>query len=370
VTRAAVLTGLGQPLEVWGDVVVDDPRSGELRVRMAAAGVCHSDLAMQHGTIPMPLPCALGHEGFGVVEEVGPDVEGFAPGDHVVVTWVAQCRACFYCRRGQPELCTQATIAMSTGGLLDGTVRLRSAQSPTGHVHQALGCGTFADATVVPSIAAVKVPDDLDPAVAALLGCGVITGVGAALNTAAIRPGDTVAVIGCGGVGLSVVQGARMAGAERIVGIDVSEEKLAAARAVGATDGVLAGDDALGAVMDLTGQHGADVVFEVIGKAATIEQALAMTRRGGQAVLVGIPAMDVVVQIPAMVGLVLSEKTVKGCWLGSADVRRDVPRLVERYRSGELLLDQLVTRRIGLDGINDAFAAMEAGTGARSVVVF
>jgi S-(hydroxymethyl)glutathione dehydrogenase / alcohol dehydrogenase len=217
----------------------------------------------------------------------------------------------------------------------------------------------------------VKVPSDLDPGVAALMGCAVVTGMGAALNTADIRPGDIVAVIGCGGVGLNVIQGARIAGAAEIVAVDVHADKLGLAQALGATSAVLATErNPVAAVMDLTGQHGADVAFEVIGRGPTIDQALGMTRRGGQTVLVGIPAMDVVIQIPAMVGLVLAEKTVKGCWLGSSDIRRDIPRLVELYGNGQLKLDELVSRRIDLGEVNAAFAAMEAGEVARSVVVY
>ena len=367
-SRAAVLTALGQPLELRDDVEADAPRAGEVRVKMAAAGVCHSDLAMRDGTIPAPLPAVLGHEGAGVVTDVGPGVSTVAPGDLVVVSWVAQCGSCFYCQKGQPELCLQATVAMATAGLLDGTARLRS---PAGPLYQALGTGTFTETIVVPEIAVVPVRSDIDPAVAALLGCAVVTGVGAALNTATIRPGDTVAVVGCGGVGLNVVQGARIAGAERIVAVDVHPDKLELAHKFGATDGVLAREaHPVGAVMALTGENGADVTFEVIGRGPTIDQALAMTRRGGQAILVGIPAMDVVLTIPAMVGIVLAEKTIKGCWLGSTDLRRDIPRLVELYQRGELLLDELVSRRIDLADVNDAFDAMEGGEVARSVVIY
>jgi Zn-dependent alcohol dehydrogenase len=302
------------------------------------------------------------------VTDVGPGVERVAPGDLVVISWVAQCGTCFYCGRGQPELCLEATVAMATAGLLDGTARLRG---PGGPLFQALGCGTFSETTVVPEIAVVPVPADVDPGVAALLGCAVVTGVGAALNTATIRPGDTVAVLGCGGVGLNVVQGARIAGAERILAIDVHPAKLDLARSFGATDTVLAAETGpVGAVMDLTDQRGADVTFEVIGRGPTIDQALAMTRRGGQVILVGIPAMDVILTIPAMVGIVLAEKTIKGCWLGSADLQRDVPGLVELYRRGELRLEELVSRRIDVSEVNAAFGAMEAGEVARSVVVY
>jgi S-(hydroxymethyl)glutathione dehydrogenase/alcohol dehydrogenase len=371
-SRAAVLTATHEPLQIRDDVVVGAPHAGEVAVRMAAAGVCHSDLAMQLGTIPMPVPIVLGHEGAGVVEAVGPGVDHLRPGDTVALSWVAQCRECFYCRRGQPELCRQASLAMATGGMLDGTARLQCGQGP---LFQALGCGAFAEHTVVPATGVVKVPADLDPAVTALLGCAVVTGVGAALNTASIQRGDTVAVIGCGGVGLNVVQGARIASAERIVAVDLNPDKLELAASLGATHGVLAGDgagrrDPVAAVMELTEQHGADVVFEVIGRESTIQQALGMTRRGGQTVLVGIPAMDVVLTIPAMVGIVLAEKTIRGCWLGSADLQRDVPRLVQLYREGQLRLDELVSRRIGLVDVNAAFAALHAGEVARSVVVF
>jgi Zn-dependent alcohol dehydrogenase len=310
----------------------------------------------------------LGHEGAGVIDTVGQGVEGLAPGDLVALSWVAQCGACFYCRRGQPELCQQATVSMSSGGMLDGTSRLRSSAGP---LFQALGCGAFAEFTVAPSIAVVKVPADIDPAVVALLGCAVVTGVGAALNTASIAPGDTVAVIGCGGVGLNVVQGARIAGAGQIIGVDLHQHKLDLALQLGATQGVLAGEkDPVSAVMDLTDQHGADVTFEVLGRRPTIEQAMAMTRRGGQTVLVGIPAMDVVLTIPAMVGVVLAEKTIKGSWLGSADIHRDIPRLVDLYRNGQLRLDELISGRIGLEDVNDALTALEDGKVARSVVVY
>ena len=367
-TRAAVLTAVGQPLEIRSDVEVDEPRAGEVRVRMTAAGVCHSDLAMQRGTIPMPLPAVLGHEGAGIIEAVGPQVDHLIPGDLVALSWVAQCGECFFCRRGQPHLCQQATISMSSGGMLDGSSRLRSSAGP---LYQALGCGAFSEATVAPATAVVKVPSELDPAVVALLGCAVLTGVGAALNTASIQEGDTVAVVGCGGVGLNVIQGARIAGAAEIVAVDVQPEKLALAADLGATHGVLAIErNPISAVMDLTGQHGADVAFEVLGRGPTIEQAMAMTRRGGQTVLVGIPAMDVMLTVPAMVGLVLTEKTLKGCWLGSADLHRDIPRLVDLYQRGDLRLDELVSRRIDLSDVNQAFEALEQGTLARSVIVF
>lgn len=364
--RAAVLSGVGRPLEVRPDVEVEAPRAGEVKVRMRTAGVCHSDLSVQDGTLIQPTPIVLGHEGAGVVEEVGEGVASLSPGDHVVVSWVPQCGRCFFCAAGQSHLCEQATVPMASGGLLDGTTRLRSQGGP---LYQMAASGTFAEVAVVPETSLVKVPEDLDPAVASLLGCAVLTGVGAALNTAGVGPGDSVAVVGCGGVGLNVVQGARIAGAGRIIAVDVHEAKLAMARRFGATDTVHAGDgDPVSRVMSLTGQRGVDVAFEVIGLQRTIDQTLTMARRGGRAVLVGIPAMDVTVSFPAFFGVVLAAKTLTGCWYGSSDVRRDVPRLVELYARGDLLLDELVSRTVPLDEVNDAFAAMRAGEVARTVI--
>ena len=366
--RAAVLTGLDQPLAIRDDVEVDPPRAGEVRIRVAACGVCRSDLAMQDGTLPVPMPVVLGHEASAVVQEVGEGVTHLAPGDHVVVSWVPQCGDCFFCCRGQAQLCQAADVVLVAGGLLDGTPRLRLDGAP---LFQMSGTGTFCDETVIPACSAVRIPDDLPLDVAALLGCAVLTGVGAALNTATIRPGDAVAVVGCGGVGLNVIQGAIIAGAEEIVAVDVNPAKLATARAFGATTTVDASQvDPANAVRDLTGQRGADVAFEVLGRARTIEQTVEMTRRGGQAILVGIPRLDVVVTVPAMLGLVLQERTIKGCWYGSSDIRRDVPRLVELYREGRLRLQELVSRRIDLSEVNGALDAMKAGEVVRSVIVY
>ena len=367
-TRAAVLLGLDQPLTFRDDVEVEAPRAGEIRIRVAACGVCRSDLSMQDGTMPVPMPTVLGHEASAVVTGIGEGVTGLQPGDHVVVSWVPQCGECFFCRRGQPQLCQTSDAVLLTGGLLDGTPRLRLDGAP---LFQMCGTGTYSEETVIPASAAVKVPEDLPLDVAALLGCSVLTGIGAALNTAAITPGDTVAVIGCGGVGLNVIQGARIAGASTIVAVDLHPAKLATAEAFGATALVDASTtDPVNAVRDLTGQRGADVAFEALGIATTIQQTVDMTRRGGQAVLVGIPSLDVMLTLPVMLGLVLQERTVKGCWYGSSDIRRDIPHLVDLYRDGSLLLDQLVSRRIDLSEVNTAFDAMKAGEVARSLIVY
>jgi S-(hydroxymethyl)glutathione dehydrogenase / alcohol dehydrogenase len=217
----------------------------------------------------------------------------------------------------------------------------------------------------------VRIANELPLDVAALLGCSVLTGIGAALNTATIVPGDAVAVIGCGGVGLNIIQGARIAGAEVVVAIDVHEAKLDTARSFGATHTVDASrTDPANAVRDLTGQRGADVAFEALGHQRTIEQTVEMTRRGGQAILAGIPRLDVRLTLPVFLGYVLQERTVKGCWYGSADIRRDIPRLVDLYQNGQLQVDELISRRIGLDGVNDALAAMKAGEVSRSVIVY
>src|SRR5256885_6811002 len=233
--KAAVLTGIGQALEIRDDVEVESPRAGEVKVRMAASGVCHSDLSMQNGTMMSPVPIVLGHEGAGVVEEVGDGVTSVKPGDKVVISWVPQCGECFFCTRDQGYLCERSGAALASGGLLDGTTRFTSKGAP---LYQMAASGTFSEVSIVPATGAVKIPDDVDMRAAALIGCGVLTGVGAAMNTADIKPGDTRAVVGCGGVGLNVIQGARIKGAGEIIAIDMNETKLAMAKQFGATSSV------------------------------------------------------------------------------------------------------------------------------------
>jgi NDMA-dependent alcohol dehydrogenase len=366
--KAAVLVGIDQPLEIRDDVETEAPHAGEVKVRMAASGVCHSDLSVQNGTLMGGPPMVLGHEGAGIIEEVGPGVTKLAPGDHVVISWVPQDGTCFYCLRGQPQLCEAGTQAMMTGGLLDGTPRMSSRGAP---LPQMAASGTFSEVTVVPEVGAVKIPADFDLKLAALIGCGVLTGAGAAMNTARIRPGDTIAVVGCGGVGLNVIQGGRIAGAAEIIAIDMNETKLALAKEFGATAVVNASQgDPVSQVMEMTAQRGADVAFEVIGLEKTIEQTITMTRRGGQAILVGVPKMDAMINLPAFFGVVLQEKTIKGCWYGSSDVQRDVPKLIDLYKKGQLKLDELVSRTITLEQVNEAFDAMKTGEVARSVIEY
>jgi NDMA-dependent alcohol dehydrogenase len=367
-TRAAVLNGIDQPLEIRDDIEVEAPHAGEVKVRMGASGVCHSDLSMQNGTMMAMPPVVLGHEGAGVIEEIGEGVTSVAPGDHVVISWVPQCGECYFCVRGEAELCAKADTALLTGGLLDGTTRFTSRGAP---VYQMAASGTFSETSIVPSTGVVKIPADMDLRTAALIGCGVLTGTGAALNTARIREGSTVAVVGCGGVGLNVIQGARIAGAGEIIGVDMNETKLQMAKEFGATTSVNASQgDPVSQVMELTDQRGADVAFEVIGLQQTIDQTITMTRRGGQAILVGVPKMDAMVNVPAFFGMVLAEKTIKGCWYGSSNVQRDVPKLIELYKSGQLKLDELISRTITLDQVNEAFDAMKTGEVARSVIKY
>jgi NDMA-dependent alcohol dehydrogenase len=362
---AAVLKGVGESVDVHDNIEIAPPGPGEAKVKIVASGVCHSDLSVQNGTIPLPTPIVLGHEGAGIVEEVGDGVTSLAAGDHVVLSFVPSCGTCYFCDRGQGFLCEKGA-AQAGGGLLDGTFRLSLDGEP---LRQMAMCGTFGNYAIVPEISLVKIDPDVDLRYAALIGCGVLTGVGAALNTASIRPGDTVAVVGCGGVGLNVIQGARIAGAEKIIAVDMFESKLKMAEQFGATDPVKADDgDPVAAVMGLNGGRGADVAFEVIGLGPTIEQTINMARNGGEAVLVGVPRLDVMLNLNAAFTFLYLAKTVKGCWYGSSNVHQDVPKLIQLYQDGNLMLEELVSREIGVDGVNEAFEAMQQGEVARSLI--
>ncbi len=362
---AAVLNGVAEDVHVHTDIEIAPPGPGEAKIKIVASGVCHSDLSVQNGTIPLPTPIVLGHEGAGIVEEVGEGVTNFKPGDHVVLSFVPACGSCYYCDRGQAFLCEKSAMA-AAGGMLDGSTRLSLAGEP---LRQMAMCGTFGNYAIVPEISLVKIDDDVDLRYAALIGCGVLTGVGAALNTATIRPGDTVAVVGCGGVGLNVIQGAKIAGATKIIAVDMFESKLKMAEQFGATDLVKADEvDAVSKVTELSGGRGADVAFEVIGLGPTIEQTINMTRNGGEAILVGVPRMDVMLNLNAAFTFLYLAKTVKGCWYGSSNVHEDVPKLIALYKEGKLKLEELVSREIGVDGVNEAFTAMQQGEVARSLI--
>jgi S-(hydroxymethyl)glutathione dehydrogenase/alcohol dehydrogenase len=366
-TTAAVLLETGKPLEVRDDVEVGAPQAGEVRIKTGASGVCHSDLSVMNGTIPLPPPIVLGHEGAGTVVEVGDGVTSVAPGDHVVLSFVPACGVCYFCRRDQGFLCEKSAMA-SAGGLLDGTTRLTSGGQP---LRQMAMLGTFGDELIAPDISMVKIDPNVPLKLAALIGCGVLTGIGAALNTANIREGDTVAVIGCGGVGLNVIQGAKIAGAANIVAIDMFEHKLDLARTFGATHTVKAGEESPEAVIGSAAEGRlADVVFEVIGLEETMNQAINLCRNGGEIVLVGVPRLDAMLNLPAAFTFLYLNKTIKGCWYGSSNVRDDVPKLLGLYADGKLMLDELISAEIGVGDVNDAFDAMQAGEVARSVIVY
>ncbi|HEY3722993.1 MAG TPA: Zn-dependent alcohol dehydrogenase [Acidimicrobiia bacterium] len=364
--KAAVATEVGKPLEIM-DLDLADAKEGEVRIELGASGVCHSDLSVTNGTLPLALPAVLGHEGAGTVVQVGAGVDNLKVGDHIVVSWVPQCGKCYTCLHDQGEICEVGSVAAMSGGMLDMTSRFSRDGSP---VFQMAASGTFSQETVIPAIGAVKVDDSIPIDAAALIGCGVLTGFGAAVNTASIRKGDTVAVIGCGGVGLNVIQGAKHAGAERIIAVDMVDGKLARAEKFGATTLVNAKADPVAQVMELSGGRGADVAFEVIGLGPTIEQAFAMTRRGGQAIIVGVPAFDVTMTIAPAMDLLFQEKQIRGSWYGSSNVHRDVPALAKLYTEGTLLLDELISQEIELEQVNEALDVMGSGEIARSVIKY
>lgn len=372
--KAAVLPAFNQDLEILDDLELDAPKANEIKVKVAASGVCHSDLSVVQAKLPLMPPIILGHEGAGVVEEVGEGVTKFQPGDHVVLSWVPQCGTCYTCSHGQPALCETGAAVAATAGQLDGTYRFSRASEP---VRQMQATGTFAEYTVVPEMSAVKIDDDMPLDRAALIGCGVLTGFGAAVNIADVQKGDTVAVIGCGGVGLNVIQGARIAGAERIFAVDTVDTKLDFAKEFGATDLINASSgDPVMAVKELTGTgalgmpRGVDAAFEVVGFAETLKQAIGMTRAGGKTVFVGAPQIGTTMEVDIFMDLFAMQKVITGAFYGGSDVNRDVPKLVSLYKSGELKLDELVSRRIRLEEVNAAFRAIENGEVARSVIIY
>ncbi len=364
-TEAAVLWRPGEPVEIL-EVDLAPPRGGEVLVEIAACGVCASDLHVVDGDMPEPLPLVLGHEASGVVAEIGPGVDSLVPGDHVVLALVPACGLCPACLRGRPNFCDVGARMAATGTLADGTSRL-SLNGTT--LHHFNSVSSFADRAVVPASVAVKVRDDVPLDTVALVGCSVLTGCGAVLNTAAVPAGASVAVWGCGGVGLNIVQGARLAGAAKIVAVDLRPEKLELARTLGATDVVEAapGVDVVAAVKDLTG-GGPDYAFEAIGTESTIQQAWRAAGPRGTVVAVGIMPRGSSLAIDPWE--FFAEKTLKGSFLGSANVREDVPRLVDLYVDGDLLLDELVERRIALADLPEAFERLRAGDALRQLVVF
>jgi S-(hydroxymethyl)glutathione dehydrogenase/alcohol dehydrogenase len=362
--RAVVLESSGAR-PALRDVELAAPKTGEVEVTIAAAGVCHSDLHVVNGDWEVPMPLVLGHEGAGVVTAVGPGVDDLAEGDHVVISWVPSCGECRQCRAQRPWQCElAATVVALDGHLFDGTSRLSAGGRP---LHHYLGASTFAERVVVPASGAVKVRDDAPLDVIAIVGCAVATGVGAVTNTAAVRAGATVVVIGCGGVGLCCVQGARIAGAGRIVAVDVNPDKLPVAARLGATDTLLATEDPVGALMELE-PAGFDFAFDAIGRTQTTEQAIQILGLGGAAVIVGLPPTGTQARFDPLV-LAETNQRILGSNYGSVDPRRDLPRLVDMYIDGALDLDILISGRRPLDDAAQALDDLAAGRTLRTLLV-
>ena len=364
--KAAVCYQNDAPLRVE-DVTIDAPKRNEVLVRMAASGVCHSDLSVITGIMPARLPCVLGHEGAGVVERLGEGVDLLKEGDRVLLSWVTPCGTCFYCRIGEPHLCDVGGRINSTHRLPDGSTRLHRNGTD---LQVFCGLGALSELVVAPANACVKLPDDAPLEKAALIGCAVMTGVGAVFNTAEVRPGSRVAVFGAGGIGLNVVQGASIAGAERIIAVDVNRRKLELAASLGATDCIDAsGQDPVAGIRELTDGRGADYTFEAIGRKESIEQAYAAARKGGTCVVIGIGSRQEFVNLNVFFLPVMAKRLV-GCWYGSAHVHRDALRLLSLYRSGKLKLDELLTRTYPLQDVNQAFSDLRNGLNARGLVVY
>ena len=356
--RAAIFTEQNGPLSIE-DVTPTDPGPADVVVRITASGLCHSDISVINGTLPMPPPAILGHEGAGVVEAVGREVSGLKVGDRVIGSFIPACGVCWFCHNDQSNLCENTYTVM---------MNPRATRGDGTPLPAMTGLGTFAEQMTCAEMSLVKVETDLPDEQLALIGCGVTTGVGAALNTARVEPGSIVAVIGCGGVGQAVIQGARIAGAARIIAIDPVAMKRDSALKFGATDAIDPTDeDPVAAVRALSGGRGADYAFEVIGTAGTVRQAIDAARPGGTAVMVGVPKLSADIPIPAM--SILEEKTILGCVYGSARVRRDFPRLISLVEQGKLDVGSMVSRTMHLHEVNEAMRAMQAGEVIRSVLI-
>lgn len=358
--RAAVLPAVGAPLEIT-EIDLPDPGPGQVRIRLAAAGVCHSDLSLTNGTMRVPVPAVLGHEGAGTVVAVGEGVTHVSPGASVILNWAPSCGTCHACTLGEVWLCANA---------LNGAADVYAHRTSDGNdLHPGLNVAAFAEETVVSASCVLPLPEGIPLTDAALLGCAVLTGYGAIHHSARVREGETVAVFGVGGVGLATLQSARIAGATKIVAVDVSPEKEELARAAGATDYVVASENTAREIRALTGKQGVDVAVECVGRAVTIRTAWESTRRGGRTTVVGIGGKDQQVTFNAL-ELFHWGRTLSGCVYGNSDPAKDVPVLAEHIRAGRLDLGALVTERIALDGIPAAFENMVAGKGGRALVIF
>ena len=360
-TKAAVLYQAGSPLIVE-EVDLQGPGRNEVLVHIAACGVCGSDLHMIRGEWAISeVPVVVGHEGAGIVERVGKDVTTVKPGDHVVLGWRTKCGECHYCISGQPHLCVSPPVLEQQSSISKDGLR----------INRNLAQAFFAEYAVVPKSAAIPIREEMPLDRAALLGCAVMTGVGAAVNTAQVKPGSTVAVFGCGGVGVNVAQGARLCGARQIIGVDITDDKLEYARQFGLTDTVNATrQDPVAAILRLTGGSGVEFGFEAIGDARVVEQVFASLGKGGRAILIGMPAFRETISLSLPVMPFFGERWVTGSYYGGANLSRDIPRLVDLYLTGRLDLDNLVTRRYPLERINEAFADLAEGKPGRGMIVF
>jgi Zn-dependent alcohol dehydrogenase len=376
-TKAAVLYEMGasQPYAESLPLVIDEitlagPGPGELLVEIAGAGLCHSDLSVVDGSRPRAMPMVMGHEASGIVREVGPEVTDFAPDDHVVFSFVPICGRCLYCASGRGALCEPGAKANIAGTLLSGARRFTDARSqPPQACSHHLGVSAFSQFTVAAQESLVKIDATLPLAKAALFGCAVMTGVGAVINTARVKPGSAVAVFGMGGVGLSAVMGARAVGAYPIVAIDRMDDKLQLAREVGATHTINAvKQDPVEAIREVTG-GGAEYAFESVGSEGVLITAYQATRRGGTTITVGLPAPNKMFSIPA-VSLTLEERTIKGSYMGSSVPRRDIPRYIRMYQAGILPVDKLHTHTLQLEEINEGFDRLAQAQAVRQVIDF
>jgi S-(hydroxymethyl)mycothiol dehydrogenase len=355
--RGVISRSKKQPVELV-DIIIPDPGPGEVVVDIIACGVCHTDLTYREGGINDSYPFLLGHEAAGTVESIGPGVTHVAVGDFVILNWRAVCGECRACKRGRPQLCFDTFNATQKMTLTDGT-----------ELTPALGIGAFADKTLVHQGQCTKVDPEADPAVAGLLGCGVMAGLGAAINTGNIGRDDTVAVIGCGGVGDAAIAGAALVGARTIIAVDTDNRKLDWARTFGATHTINAKElDPIATIQDLTDGFGADVVIDAVGRPETWKQAFYARDLAGTVVLVGVPTPDMTLEMP-LVDFFSRGGSLKSSWYGDCLPERDFPTLISLYRQGRLPLDKFVSERIGLDAIEDAFHKMHAGEVLRSVVI-
>lgn len=362
--KAAVMYAPDEPLSVV-DLALAAPGPGEVRVRVEAAGVCHSDLHYTNGDLPCRTPIVLGHEGAGIVAETGAGVTSVRPGDKVVLTWRPRCGQCEFCSSGRPALCIQGRVHGESNGLLRGGTRLSLDDEP---VHHLMGVSCFAEECVVSQESVIKIPDDVPSEIAAIVGCAVITGMGVVLNRMAGAAGRAVLVIGAGGVGLSAVIGAELVGASPIIVADIADDKLAKARELGATHVVNSGtEDLVAAVKAITGD-GVQYVVEAIGKQATIEQAMASLRTGGTTFAVGLGNPRDMVSVP-LNNLVQAEKSLQGSLYGSSNIGVQVPQILDLYRSGRLPLDRLLGDTYRLDQVQEALAGLTSGSVGRSVIV-